>query len=337
MKTILIPDGRKYKTDLHTHSNKSDGRWSVEEIKEKFMARGYDAVAFTDHEVMFDNSHLTDKDFVALKGYEYNIMDFGCGIPYCKRPMCHFNLFAMDENSSKHIKFSEKCLLEYTKKGVANYNPEIKICGEEVKERIISTEFVNDFTKEASEEGFLVSFNHPMASLAPIDLMLRFENLWGIEVYNGTDVAGGHPGHDVFYTEYLRNGRHAFVTAGSDFHCPIPDWQDCLCGWVSVWADKLEYGSLMKALKAGNFYASSGPEIREAFLEDNRLTVKCSPVKNITIFTNHNYRKIKDVADGTLTEYSFELNELFNPYFRIVITDLYGKQAFSNPFYNMIK
>ena len=71
MKKFLLPEGGTYyKSNLHCHSTISDGGWTVEQIKEEYAKRGYSIVAYTDHDIMYDQTHLCDENFVALKGYE---------------------------------------------------------------------------------------------------------------------------------------------------------------------------------------------------------------------------------------------------------------------------
>ena len=49
MKKILLDPAKNYfKANLHCHSTKSDGKMTVEELKEHYMADGYSIIAFTD-------------------------------------------------------------------------------------------------------------------------------------------------------------------------------------------------------------------------------------------------------------------------------------------------
>ena len=64
MKKYLIPkEGRFYKANLHSHTIMSDGSATPEQVKEVYKQMGYHIVAFTDHEVLLDQSHLSDEDF----------------------------------------------------------------------------------------------------------------------------------------------------------------------------------------------------------------------------------------------------------------------------------
>ena len=73
-KSLFQSNGKFYKANLHGHSTYSDGQNTVDELKEIYQKQGYQVMAVTDHDVMIDNSHLTDGNFLALTGleYEYN-------------------------------------------------------------------------------------------------------------------------------------------------------------------------------------------------------------------------------------------------------------------------
>ena len=65
-------------------------------------------------------------------------------------------------------------------------------------------------------------------------------------------------------------------------------------------ADKLEYRTFTKALEDGQFYASTGPEIYELWVEDGRVHIKCSPADSVKI--NFQYRRAQRAMneDGSL-------------------------------------
>ena len=75
-KVLLDPSKNYYKANMHCHSNKSDGRMSVEEIKEHYKANGYSIVAFTDHEHIINNSYLNDDEFLAITSCELAVKEY---------------------------------------------------------------------------------------------------------------------------------------------------------------------------------------------------------------------------------------------------------------------
>ena len=58
---------------------------------------------------------------------------------------------------------------------------------------------------------------------------------------------------------------------------------DSVCGFSMVKAGSLDYSAVMEALEKGDFYFSMGPEIKEAYIRDNKLVVKTSPVEKIFV------------------------------------------------------
>ena len=74
MKQYLLPNqGVFYKANLHCHTTMSDGHMTPDETKQAYMDQGYSIVAFTDHEILFPQNHLTDDNFLALNGVEHDI------------------------------------------------------------------------------------------------------------------------------------------------------------------------------------------------------------------------------------------------------------------------
>ena len=94
MKKYLLPkEGEFYKANLHCHSTYSDGEYSPEELKRMYMAQGYSAIAFTEHNLMIPHPELNDENFVALMGYELHFQDEdfapGADKMYVKNPPHH--------------------------------------------------------------------------------------------------------------------------------------------------------------------------------------------------------------------------------------------------------
>ena len=88
MRKYLLPDNKNaYKANLHCHTTISDGKMTPEEIKENYKSKGYSIVAYTDHDVFVDRSHLCEEDFLALNGVEEEIngRSFGSGWQDCSQ------------------------------------------------------------------------------------------------------------------------------------------------------------------------------------------------------------------------------------------------------------
>ena len=76
----LLPQRQRYfKTALHVHTDVSDGFWSPEELKSCFKEHGFSCVAFSDHNLITDQSQLNDEDFLTLTSYEMGFQEEGNG------------------------------------------------------------------------------------------------------------------------------------------------------------------------------------------------------------------------------------------------------------------
>jgi histidinol phosphatase-like PHP family hydrolase len=66
VKHLLPKVERYFKTNLHTHSTVSDGKLTPAELKEAYMALGYQVLSLTDHNVIVDYSAMNEPDFLFL-------------------------------------------------------------------------------------------------------------------------------------------------------------------------------------------------------------------------------------------------------------------------------
>ena len=109
--------------------------------------------------------------------------------------------------------------------------------------------------------------------------------------------------------------------------------QTSVGGFVMIKADKLEYSTVTDALFSGNFYASQGPEIKELYIEDDKIHVICSAVQMIVLSTGGRSAQSVIASNGeALTEAEFAFLKEDN-YLRITITDMYGKHANTNAYF----
>ena len=103
--------------------------------------------------------------------------------------------------------------------------------------------------------------------------------------------------------------------------------------WVMVKATELTEDAILNALKQGDYYSSTGPEI----LDFNHLlgtySVKSLPCRSVAFMCNTWYgRRFEAPVGGTLTEgdYTLQGREV---YLRAQVTDHLGRRAWTNPVY----
>lgn len=326
---LLTPGVKTYRANLHCHTTMSDGSLTPQEIKNLYQKGGYSIVAFTDHELLIDHSYLNDPSFLALTGYEIAINSQRPSCSFVNRPTTHINLISAQPDNLTHICYDPSAVRSDPtgiKNTVAHHGP--------IVPREDSPAFINRIIREANENGFLVTYNHPVWSLVGSEDYLPLEGLFGIEIFNTGCVRIGFPDTSQPYDELLRQNKRITCLATDDNHNRFPyghPRHDSLGGWVMIHAENLEYSTIFDALKRGDFYSSTGPAIHALYIEDNVLHIDCSPVRAITVNASGRKAGIELAPAGKiLTSADIPLVEEFYDYIRVTIEDASGAKAHSN-------
>ncbi len=328
MRQYLLPDGaRPYKVNLHSHSVYSDGNMTPQQIKETFKALGYSAVAFTEHELLFDFTELNDEDFVAITSYEYdyNRCEDAPSVYYSQekptdfkfKECMHLNFFARDPHNTKVVCYNPK----YVFGGMDPQHLErAKFIGDGNYQQKFTVDCFNEVIKTANENGFLVIYNHPLWSMNTHETYANLKGLVGMEIINGSSYA------PHVYDEMLRSGQRLICVGGDDNH----GRGDCGRAWTVIFANELTHEALLGAMERGDCYASFGPSIDELYVEDGRVYVRCSSAREIK-YTCGGRRHQEKRGDG-VTEASFAIGE-GDEYFRITVTDAEGRCAHTRAYF----
>lgn len=333
---LLGGKGSFYKANLHTHTTISDGQLTPEEVKAAYQSRGYSIVAFTDHDVIVPHNDLTDESFLALTACEMEINQPDVENDFSLISTYHLNFFAKEPDNTALPCFSERYIwLAHSKKYVT----------EEMRstdyKRKYSVGCINDMIEKANEAGFLVSYNHPFWSLQTYEDYADLKGLWGVECYNSDCARCGMTDNEQPYNDLLRKGNRIFPLATDDAHCRA----DLFGGFLMAEAEKLEYRTIMKALEAGDFYASCGPLIRGLSFEDGKVAVRCSEAAKIILNTDRRFGLVLKAGPGSALEYGeFDLSEFFRaaythdvkkypPYFRVTVIDGEGNKAWTRAYF----
>ena len=321
MKYLISNEGSFYKANLHSHSTCSDGRFTPEENKERYMAMGYSVYAFTDHGRLHPMDHLTDSEFLALNGLEIGLSSQPNkeAPDYNIRKNCDIGLIApagVTESLDIH-----EMVKKHTPEGTPNYNPRL----------------VWDIMKTYREKGYFVTHNHPSWSMERHDDYIHYHGMHAMEIMNyGCISTGVFEYNERIYQEMLDKGERIYCIAGDDNHNKLVTGRldDSFGCWTMIKAKELKYEAVMEALFAGSFYASEGPEIKEMYVDDdNVLHVKTSPVQWIRISSANRTRKLVIDENGELVcEAKMKLNPQ-QKYVRVTILDENGKYAYSNAYF----
>ena len=330
-KHLLSEDKNTYKANLHAHTNISDGRLSPEELKELYKSGGYSVVAFTDHDIMIPHNELTDDTFIALSGFEaqFNGSNKYPGVPNEKK--CHICFIAGRSDIVEQPCFKE----EYAYIGnCAKHRDRVRFDSESSPfVREYTPECINKMVRIAKEKGFFITYNHPAWSLENYEQYTKYDGFHAVEVFNyATEGLGYQSTATYAYDDMLRSGKKLFAVAADDVHANNGTC-DCFGGFVMIKAKELTYEQITDALFKGDFYASTGPELHEIYVEDGKLHVRTSDASSISLTTDGRRTKYAYSKDGdAITEAVFALDFEYR-YFRITVKDLNGNYAYTNAFF----
>lgn len=309
---ILLPEqGSYYKANLHAHTTISDGKCTPEELKRKYMGRGYSIVAFTDHNDFVRHNDLAQEGFVPFGGVEINIdLD---ETDWSTRKLWHFNFFCLDETAV----FDAKKMPQRPPYG--------------------DIPALNAYIAAMRDLGFVCSYNHPRCTGQTHEEYSMLKGLLSMEIFNtGNEQENMLGSAPQIYDEMLRAGQRLYCLAVDDNHNIFADDEplsDSFGGFTMMCCDTLSYAGVAKALVEGAFYASTGPTIHALWVEDGVVTIKTSPVERIYMNNiGRSAQKELATAGEAITRAQFKLvgNE---KYFRITCKDWQGKVAYTNAYF----
>ena len=289
--------GRFWRGNLHTHSNVSDGAYSPEEVCKMYQSAGYDFIALTEH--------FMDK-------YGFPIVDTR---PYRND---EFTTILGAELHGPQIEFDSPWHI------VADGLP--------LDFQPIEGETGPEIAQRAIEVGAFVTVAHPQWYTLTEKDIDTLEAFHAIEVYNG--VAAEHNDRaDSWHIAdiVLSRGTRCNITAADDFHA-FDGMCDFQRGWVWVKAEDLSPEALLAALKNGQYYSSTGPQIHDVAISQDRIaSITCSPAERV--YVTGRGPAVASQGGRGLTQVQFDLSEFNSPYARITVRDAYGNRAWTNPFW----
>ena len=160
MNKYLLPHGTNaYKANLHAHTNISDGALTSEQVKDLYKSNGYSVVAYTDHDLLIPHDELTDKDFLALPGFEAQFNGSNMYPGKVNEKKCHICFIG---NTVQPCWKEEYAYIGNAK----NYRSSVKFDEETSPfDRDYSPECINTMISAARKKGFFITYNHPVWSL----------------------------------------------------------------------------------------------------------------------------------------------------------------------------
>jgi len=294
--------GRFWRGNLHTHSTNSDGVLPPEEVCRRYRAEGYDFLALTDHFVglwgypISDTTGYRTEGFTTILGAE-------------------LHSGAMANGELWHI-LAVGLPPDFAPSNSPHFVP---VAGQETAAQI---------AQRAVDAGAFVAIAHPQWSGLTLEDARSVTAAHAVEIYNhGCAMGCDRPDGFAIADLLLSEGRRLTLIATDDAHFSEPDF---FGGWVMVKAQANEPAALLAALKAGHFYSTQGPELRDVRIEDNRVIVESSAVSSVIAIGWGT--GAKGVHGHSMTRAEVPLDRLNNsPWIRVAVIDAAGRRAWSNP------
>ncbi len=185
-----------------------------------------------------------------------------------------------------------------------------------------------------NDAGGAAILAHPAWSMNTMEVMLKLGDVCGAEVFNA--VSGFPWGNDRAHSGTqldicANHGRLFGFAAGDDTHHYAGEPGS---GFTMVCAEELTAEAIIGALKRGEYYASQGPEIKRAELDEGAgiYRVECSPVSRIAFYSNLPWSPGRCLNGEGMTEGEYRLGpEKGERWVRCEVIDGMGRRAWVSP------
>jgi hypothetical protein len=292
-----------YRGNLHTHSYWSDGDEFPEMIMDWYKTNGYDFVALTDHNILAEGEKwiVVRKGRVYEEGFKKYLDKYGeqwvtykqdTGRIQVKlktfteyKPMFEDDGFLIIQSEEISNNFEGKPI-HLNATNLRKIIPPQK--GESVTDVIQRN--VDAVLRQREETGvpMFPHINHPNFGYA-----ITAGDIIGVKGERFFEVFNGHP-HvhnygdslrpgteymwDMINMAYYRKGQPYLLGLATDdshnYHLFGPQYSNAGRGWVMVHADSLTPGSLINAMEAGEFYATTGVILEEVEVRLDALHIR---------------------------------------------------------------
>ena len=292
---------RMLKCGLHCHTTRSDGKGDPAEVMRIHAEKGYDYLAITDHRRYNYKNYAPETGLKIIPGME------------------------MDRrvSSDEGMCFHTVCIGPEKEKG-NGYEQDVLYDSGSVKDQYEYQPVLD----EIHANGNMTIYCHPEWSCTPAR---SFENMKGdfaMEIWNsGCAIEDDIDKNAAGWDELLMRGRKIYGVATDDGH---PVYQHGV-GWVMVRAED-DLDSVLAALKRGDFYASTGPEIYDFHIDGDNVHVECSPCKYIHFVCGVRPMHIVSKEGELVTSADVKLPDGAK-YIRTTMVDAEGRRAWSNPIF----
>ncbi len=289
------------KGNLHTHTTRSDGLGTPEEVIRKYISHGYDFLAITDHRLYNYQNFVKDSPITIIPGMEMDRNMEGPGI-HCFHTVC----------------------LGPAKKDGNGFDQDQSFVRGIVRDQVEFQEVLDMIHMN----GNITFYCHPQWSSTPAREFEQLQDNFAMEIWNsGCAMEREMDTNAAYWDELLVQGKKIYGVAVDDGHTME---QHCV-GWVRVACDNTIM-AILEALKNGAFYSSCGPEIFDFYMEDGVAAVECSPCDRILFTYGQAPNEVVRHQVDPITRAEFKVPDHYR-YLRAVVVDELGHRAWTNPIF----
>jgi hypothetical protein len=296
--------GRFHRGNLHTHSTLSDGALDPGEVCRRYREAGYDFLCLSDH-------------FLGRFGFPIAGTERYRTPGFTTIPGAEVHSGALSNGELWHL-LAVGLPADFAPPEVDGFEP------------AHAQETGPALARRCAEAGAFVAIAHPQWYGLTLPDARTIDAAHAVEIYNhGCQMETARGDGTAILDLLLAEGRRITGCAADDAHFR-PGAPDHFGGWVMVKAEAAEPDALLAALKAGDYYSSTGPELHEIAIEGETLRVACSPVDGvIAVGQNSTARAVRGrgIAAAELPLEPFRRHG----WLRVVAVDAAGRRAWSNP------
>ncbi len=294
-----------YKGNLHTHSYWSDGDEFPEVIMDWYKSNDYQFVALTDHNTLAEGEKWKriPEDTIYQEAFDAYLQEYGedwviyrnDSLGQIEVRLKTFEEYRglFEENEQFLVIQAEEITDRFDGRplhmNASNLVRKIEPQGGNSVSEVLQNN-IDAVIAQRDEEGrpMLPHINHPNFGFAiSLEDMIALENERFFEVYNGHHLVhnSGDSTHmsteemwDRINIAYYRDGKPLMYGIATDdshnYHRQGRQWSNAGRGWVMVNADSLDASALIGGMEAGEFYATTGVNFEQIWLDDEILRVK---------------------------------------------------------------
>lgn len=299
----FIANNKMLKGALHCHTTRSDGRGDPTDVMRLHARNGYDFMAITDHRRYNYESFAPETGITIIPGMEMDGNLPGPGI-HC------FHEVVIGPKKEDGNGFVQDQRFESVRvRSAAEFQPTLD---------------------EMHANGNLTIYCHPQWSNTPAHEFADLQGNIAMEIWNsGCAILDDiDTNNDMIWDELLIQGKKLWAVATDDGH----GMAEHCNGWVMVNA-RNDVDSILRALRDGAFYASTGPQITDFRIENGKAIVECSECDHITFCFGVRPGGMKRGENGGCITRAEREVVPYAPYVRASVVDKQGRRAWTNPIF----